>query len=179
MTYELRKFRMKDLLECNPSIGASIVQHWARQGYLVHGTEQRGSREYLTFSLSELIYVSILVRLSWFGALNKKTLVFLIPPPGTDTGPDNMVSLATPEPFLNQLKELEWDVLLHVTAEESDLASATRRSKQFGILYAVHTARMKDLPGVMSCFEKWTDTDLLINVGLLKQGVESKILKGL
>jgi len=152
-----RLFRLKDALLCNPAVGPSLIQHWAKQGYLLHGTERHGSVERLTFSFSELVYLSILVRLSWFGAISKETTIgFPSRKPTEDELIEKTVAeykdpyskhdiqlptyetkLTTPEPILDTLIAFDWDMLLTIRPIQVKLATASARSKQIEIRYDV------------------------------------------
>jgi len=143
---------------CNPAVGPSLIQHWAKQGYVTHGTESHGSVKRLTFSFSELVYLGLLVRLSWFGAVSKETLVSYRRT-GTGYNPDEPATVALkeylPQAFVREdginftanltirfliLKILEiydWNMLVTVAVSPVTIPSATARSKQVDVRYRV------------------------------------------
>jgi hypothetical protein len=137
-----RLFQLKHALMCNPAVGPSLVQHWAKQGYLLHGTERHGSVERLTFSFSELVYLSILARLSWFGALTKETLAFYSSSADTDeneTGRfENKSLMAARWRVFHALERSSWNMLLTIRPIQVKLTAPSSRSKQIEIQYDVH-----------------------------------------
>lgn len=150
-----RIFRLKHALHCNPAVGPSLIQHWAKQGYLLHGKERHGSVERLTFSFPELVYLSLVVRLSWFGALMKDTAVQYPSRKLTDTeamertiaeykgaDPDFQIpihetKLVTPKPILDILNTFRWDMLVTIVPFQVKIAAPSSRSKQIEIRYGI------------------------------------------
>lgn len=141
-----RIFRLKHALLCNPAVGPSLIQHWAKEGYLLHGKERQGSVERLTFSFSELVWLSLLVRLSWFGAIKKDTLVEHARSEAHDE--DNRFftgqqKLTRPWSIFKALETRNWNMLVTITAFPVKVASPTSRSKQVGIWFGI---RLHDMP---------------------------------
>ena len=150
-----RPYQLKHALQCNPAVGPSLIQHWAKQRYLMHGNERHGSLERLTFSFSELVYLSLLVRLSCFGAITKDTTVsYPISSTNQSMSPTDreVTKLDAPEPVFTILQSCDWNKILVLSPLTSTVGVPTPRSKQMGIRYLIH---LRDQEAVQKEFDLW------------------------
>lgn len=178
-----RLFRLKHALLCNPAVGPSLIQHWAKEGYLLHEKERQGSVERLTFSFSELVWVSLLVRLSWFGAISRDTLVkhhkldyprrvvqnlgtlekyHLTDEFAAYVEDPTVYKLVGPKPILAFLENCNWNTLLTIEAIEAELEAPTHRSKKVGIRYGVRLWELEPGQTVIHVLRSSTFTDAMV-----------------
>jgi len=181
---QTRLYRLKDALRCNPTVGPSLILHWAKQGYLIHGAERHGTLERLAFSFSELVYLSLIARLSWLGAISKETTVSYPAAPSTKQGTKStereFTKLDSPGPVFTVLENSAWNKTLILSMLPYRVEGSTPRSKKEGIRYLIH---IRDQEEVQREFDLWrsgfdsTAAMAFIDASRVKRWIEDTIAK--
>jgi hypothetical protein len=131
----------------------------------------------LTFSFSELVYLSLIARLSWFGAVTRHTQVSYWPP-DEDEEQATFCKLVAAEEIFALFEGLSWDVVLTIRIRVSNLPTATSRSKQMGVRYFI---RLEDMAWAKKYFASWrsldepTDAIAYIDASRVKESVKATL----